>query len=100
MASESEAVKALNQFSDKLSGLKNVVGLGVVSLHEKLEDAADDMAVAVYVRKKLPKSELPKDQLIPRTLKFKINNRLIEVNTKVIEQGEAVLEQMPTKERL
>jgi hypothetical protein len=79
---------------------KNVVGMGVVRLDQaaQLSRGSTD-AVAVYVRKKEPEEKLSADDVIPRYLEIKDRGQVVQVPTKVIEQGEVSLES-PGMERL
>lgn len=94
MAVKSEKLceKALEQNEDRLSGLPNVVGLGIVSRQED-DPGADDLAVGVYVTKKVPRKQLARAERIPSRLRVTTRGggyRLVPV--RVIEQGEVVLE--------
>ena len=95
MAKRSEVEKALDQHEDALTRRRNVVGLGVVPA----EDSAKDLAVGVYVVKKLPEKQLAEADMIPKTLSVKIRGKTLRVPTRVIEQGEVKLErEAPGKE--
>ena len=99
MTNEKQAVAALNQYGDEIAALQNVVGIGVVRLSDdNTEDG--EMAVAVYVLKKLPREKLDEAQLIPRVLELNVKQKKILIKTKVIEQGEVELEQSMQPERL
>jgi hypothetical protein len=90
MASRSQVQKALQLHEESLSGRKNVVGLGIVPADE--EAGGKDLAVAVYVTKKLPLSKLKKDQVVPEMLAVPGKGRTVQVPTRVIEQGKVELE--------
>jgi hypothetical protein len=90
MASRSQAQKALQLHEQSLSGCKNVVGLGIVPADE--EAGSKDLAVAVYVTKKLPLSKLKKSQVVPQTLAVPGKGKTVQVPTRVIEQGKVELE--------
>ncbi|HEX5103000.1 MAG TPA: hypothetical protein VFV87_04275 [Pirellulaceae bacterium] len=90
MASRVQAQKALEIHEQKLSGCKNVVGLGIVPADE--ESGSKDLAVAVYVKKKLPLSKLAKDQVVPETLPVPGRGKVVQVPTRVIEQDKVELE--------
>jgi hypothetical protein len=92
MASRSQCRKALQLHETSLSGRKNVVGLGIVPLDEEANDK--QLAVAVYVAKKVPLEKLKRDQIVPETLAVPGRDGVIEVPTKVIEQGPVELEAM------
>lgn len=83
--------KALEQNEDRLGGLPNVVGLGIVSRHEDEPDA-DDLAVGVYVTKKVPRKELARADRIPTRLRVRTRGSYRMVPVRIIEQGEVVLE--------
>lgn len=100
MATEKEALDALNQYDDQISNMSNVVGLGVVQIHEESGLPENDMGVAVYVQKKLPEAQVAKDQLIPRVLELKGKGKKVKIRTKVIEQGVISLEDELSPERL
>lgn len=80
MATRRQTKRALDQHQDRLIQLDNVVGLGIVP-----DEESGEMRVAVYVSRKLPKSELSKDQIIPGELPLPGSRK--KVRTKVIEQG-------------
>ena len=94
MATEAQCVLALDEHEEALSRRKNVVGLGVVPLDEGKGDKGG-MAVAVYVVKKLPASGLAEKDVVPETLTVRKGKRVVEVPTRVIEQGKVVLEKLP-----
>lgn len=83
MASEAETKAILAQHEDALSGLPNVVGLGVVA------DRADaaKAAVAVYVSTKRPEAQLRPAEIVPRTLRSVLDGKAVEAPTQVIEVG-------------
>lgn len=89
--SEKLCERALEQNEDRLSGLPNVVGLGIVSRKEDEPDA-DDLAVAVYVSEKVPREDLSRAERIPTRLRVKSRGRYRMVPVRVIEQGEVSLE--------
>lgn len=90
MASRSQAQKALQLHEQSLSGCKNVVGLGIVPADE--ESGSKDLAVAVYVTRKLPLSKLKKNQVVPESLPVPGKGKTVQVPTRVIEQGKVELE--------
>ena len=90
MASRSQAQKALQLHEESLSGRKNVVGLGIVPADEA--SGSKDLAVAVYVTKKLPLSKLKKEQVVPESLAVPGKSGTVQVPTRVIEQGKVELE--------
>jgi hypothetical protein len=83
-----------------LGQYKNVVGMGVARLDQAAQSSRGSTdAVAVYVRKKEPEEKLSADDVIPRYLEVKDRGKVVQVPTKVIEQGEVSLES-PGMERL
>jgi hypothetical protein len=93
MATERQCVIALDEYEEELAARKNVVGLGVVPLAE--DDGARGaakMAVAVYVKKKLPLDRLAEKDVVPATLKVRQGKRIVRVPTRIIEQGTVVKE--------
>jgi hypothetical protein len=83
----------LDLHENELAKYKNFVGMGVVLLGEDSKQAkAAENVVAVYVRKKVPKDQLPPDELIPQYLEIKGRGKVLHVPVKVIEQGEVTLE--------
>ncbi|WP_206026450.1 hypothetical protein [Roseimicrobium sp. ORNL1] len=81
MATHAQAQRALKAFESQLSGLRNVVGLGIVA------DEPKQSAVAVYVKKKLPLKSLKAKDLVPPSLAVTIKGKSVPVPTKVIELG-------------
>ena len=61
---EETCERALDQHEAHLASRQNVVGLGIVRLDEA-DDSDGDLAVAVYVSRKLPLDELPPEEVIP-----------------------------------
>lgn len=99
MASESRARKALEEHEKKLITLPNVVGLGIVPL-DRREPRSRDLAVAVYVRQKVPESELAEGELIPPYLELSGRGRRVDrVPTRVIETGEIEFEKERSVEK-
>ena len=95
MAAQKQCEQALEQHEQRLILLKNVVGLGIVPLEERSDGArTSDLAVAVYVVKKLPLEELAPKEVIPPMLEVRRGKRVDKVRTRVIEQGEVVLESL------
>ena len=91
VTSERLCKKALEQNEDRLSRLPNVVGLGIVSRREDEPDAKQ-LAVGVYVTKKVPSKELRSADRIPTRLRVNTGGSYRLVPVRVIEQGEVVLE--------
>jgi len=71
---------ALEQYSDMLSALKNVVGVGIA--HGLI-----GQSVAVYVSKKMPLDKLSDEDVVPKFLEVVIGSQKIQVPTTVHEQG-------------
>lgn len=95
MAAQKQCEQALEQHEQRLILLKNVVGLGIVPFEERSDGArASDLAVAVYVVKKLPLEELAPREVIPTILEVCRGKRITRVRTRVIEQGEVTLESL------
>ena len=93
VASEALCKRALDQYEEDLARRNNVVGLGIVQVDDDSERSGrSDLAVAVYVKKKLPVKELAPEDLIPKELEVSSGKRVARVRTRVIEQGEVRLE--------
>lgn len=93
MATQAQVQKALDLFEGQLSGLKNVVGLGIVEAEDDTHrSAGKGLAVAVYVKKKLPEGKLPAKDRVPPVLALPVRGKMVEIPTRVIEQGEFSLE--------
>jgi hypothetical protein len=90
MAKPEHVKRALEIFSDELSRMKNVVGLGRVPS----ENSPGEWDLAVYVAKKIPEDLIKKADLIPKTLEVPGRGRPHEVTTQVIEQGVVELEKL------
>lgn len=93
MATQNLCEKALDLYEQDLTRRKNVVGLGIVSAKED-DPKNRDCAVAVYVRKKLPRDKLAAKDLVPEVLEVPGRNKTVKVATRVIEQGEVRLEKL------
>lgn len=94
MSTKRQCKRALDLHDERLSRCGNVVGLGVVS---REASQGREAAVAVYVRKKLPLSQLAADDVVPSVLEIPGRGHVVEVPTRVIEQGEASLEDPATE---
>jgi hypothetical protein len=90
VARESECLRALDKHEADLAKRKNVVGLGVVPRDG--DPKSEDLAVAVYVERKLPPDALAAKDLVPKFLKVNESDETIDVPTVVIEQGPVTLE--------
>jgi hypothetical protein len=86
MASRTLCKKALDRNEERLSALPNVVGLGID------ETGPGRNAVAVYVEKKLPPSQLGPDERVPKRLYVTSGGTRRAVPVRVIEQGPVSLE--------
>lgn len=89
MASKAHVLKAMEQFSSQLNQKQNVVGFGVVPMDGA---SGKDLALAVYVTKKMPASELKQDDCLPATIPLKVMSRIVDIPIRVIEQGVVNLE--------
>lgn len=93
MATQAQCQKALDLHEQALSNRRNVVGLGIVPVEDVTKHPGRlDLAVAVYVKKKLPKSRLAVQDIVPEELEVRGKSGVVKVPTKVIEQGEVRLE--------
>jgi hypothetical protein len=88
MATQSQVERALDLFEEELSKCKNVVGLGIVPVEDEPRASRRGLAVAVYVKKKVPASRLSEKDLVPETLSVPGRKGPVQVPTRVIEQGE------------
>jgi hypothetical protein len=91
MASRSQVQRALELFEEKLARYPNVTGIGVVPVADDSGDTAD-LAVAVYVSKKVRLEELADDDRIPPTLEIPGRDGSTTVPTRIIATGEFELE--------
>ena len=96
MATETQALRALDAHEETLGRCKNVVGMGVVPADEA---GGKQMAVGVYVKKKLPLDRLAEKDVVPTTLEVMVGNRVVTVPTRVIEQGTVKKEEVERLER-
>ena len=86
MSSEEQCARALELHEGKLSALANVQGLGIVAEEGETVDS-DNLAVAVYVEKKVSVEELAPEHRIPATLEIPDDDGFHQVSVRVIEQG-------------
>jgi hypothetical protein len=91
MATQAQCERALELFEDELSRRKNVVGLGIVPVEDGAAGGRG-MAVAVYVKKKVPANNLSEKDRVPETLRVPGREGPAHVPTRIIEQGEVHLE--------
>jgi len=100
MAKQAQAERALNRHEQMLSKLQNVVGLGIVPTEETEDQkGSQELAVAVYVSKKMPLGKLAADDHVPKSLTISGKSGDISVPVRVIEQGVVEKESLG-KERL
>jgi len=94
MATQQQCKRALDLLEGELSNRKNVVGLGIVDEEEGAtrRPRGKSLAVAVYVKKRLPLDQLAPEDVVPPVLKIPGRKGIIRVPTRVIEQGEVRLE--------
>ena len=93
MASRSRAKRALELHEEKLLAIPNVVGLGIVPASER-ERSSTSLAVGVYVKQKIPRSELAADEVIPAYLEVPGRGRRVnKVGIRVIETGQVEFEE-------
>ncbi len=88
MAMRAECQRVLARYQNLLSQRRNVVGLGIVSCNRVLRlTRPDELAVAVYVSRKIPLDQHSQDDVVPHVLLVRDGGPAIEVPVKVIEQG-------------
>jgi len=94
MATQQQCKRALDLLEGRLSRLQNVVGLGIVEEKDSpvRQRGAKRLAVAVYVRKKVPLEQLRPEDVVPPVLEIAGRKGTVKVPTRVIEQGEVTLE--------
>ncbi len=101
MATRSQVNRALEHFQLDLNQLKNVVGLGIVPVSEGGEKASSkNLAVAVYVTKKVPLKNLAEKDRIPESLSITGKGGELSIPVRVIEQGVVQKETLAQAERL
>lgn len=86
MATTAQAKRALETFEADLAARKNVVGLGIVPVSET-ENSNGAMAVAVYVKRKVPLAKLKASDVVPKELLLDGRTRKVAVPTRVIDAG-------------
>ena len=93
MATRSQCKRALDVFEDRLSSLKNVVGLGIVPAQDAPSPTGkQDLSLGVYVTKKLPVDQLSPAHVVPPILMLRSRGKDIPVKTRIIEIGAVSLE--------
>lgn len=91
MASRSHVERAIEQYQEELGRYPNVTGIGVVPVSDDSEGPTD-LAVAVYVTKKVPRDQLRAGERIPPSLEITSRDGSRSVPTRVIATGEFALE--------
>lgn len=91
MASRSHVERAIEKYQEELARYPNVTGIGVVPVTDDSEGPTD-LAVAVYVTKKVPRDQLKAGERIPRSLEITSRDGSRNVPTRVIATGEFVIE--------
>ena len=88
MATRAECQQALAAYENDLARRRNVVGLGVVSCSPAMRAGCpDELAVAVYVSRKVPADQLNQEDVLPCILRVRHRGQEVEVPVRVIEQG-------------
>lgn len=90
MAKSEHVKKALDLYSDQLTRMKNVVGVGRVPS----ETQKGEWDLAVYVAEKVPEDRLAAKDKVPKTLEIPGRGQKHAVKTQVIEQGVVELERL------
>lgn len=91
MATRNHVRRAIELYQEQLAGYPNVTGIGVVPLKDHPEGPAD-LAVAVYVTRKVPSDELEPEERIPSMLEIPSRDGSRSVPTRVIATGDFELE--------
>ena len=81
--------RIVDECADQLASLPNVVGIGITSADDT--DLAGEPAIAVYVRRKLPETQLEPGEIVPKTIEATVDDEHVAVPTRVIEIGELTL---------
>ncbi|MGH6671535.1 MAG: hypothetical protein ACRECV_06105 [Xanthobacteraceae bacterium] len=84
MASEGQTKRILDEHTDALAKLPNVVGLGI----QHAENDPHSPVVAVYVSTKVPEAKLKPSEVVPPSLSSLISGERVEAPTRVIEVGD------------
>ncbi|MET0697218.1 MAG: hypothetical protein ABWZ58_07300 [Acidimicrobiia bacterium] len=92
MASRNHVQRAIELYEEELARYPNVTGIGVVPVTDGI-DSPVDLAVAVYVTRKVPRDELKAGDRIPRSLEIPSRDGAQNVPTRVIATGEFALEE-------
>ena len=91
MASRNHVQRAIELYEEELARYPNVTGIGVVPVTDEIEGPAD-LAVAVYVTRKVPRDQLKADERIPPLLEIPSRDGSQNVPTRVIATGEFTFE--------
>jgi hypothetical protein len=84
MVTNKQAMAALDAYTDSLTQLQNVIGVGIIQLGT---NRSSDQAIGVYVEKKVPIEELDQSDMVPEVLVIEVDDQSVEIPTRVIEQG-------------
>jgi hypothetical protein len=87
MASRSHVERAIELYQEELARYPNVTGIGVVQVTDD-SYGPTDLAVAVYVTKKVPRDQLKAGERIPPSLQITSRDGSRNVPTRVIATGE------------
>jgi hypothetical protein len=87
MATRNHVQRAIELYQEQLARYPNVTGIGVIPLKDD-SDGPADLAVAVYVTRKVPRDELKPDERIPSQLEIPMRDGSRSVPTRVIATGE------------
>jgi hypothetical protein len=93
MSSRSHVQRAIELYEEELARYPNVTGIGVVPVTDDSEGPTD-LAVAVYVTRKVPRDQLKADERIPPSLEIPSRDGSQKVPTRVIATGEFTLEDL------
>lgn len=87
MDAEQRCRLALEFNQDRLARLPNVVGLGITEDTRDSSGKGPSYAVAVYVSRKVPESELLGHEVVPRDIPVTAATAGVSVRTRIIESG-------------
>ena len=91
MASRDHVRRAIEIYEEELARYPNVTGIGVVPVTDHTEGPAD-LAVAVYVTRKVPRDQLKVGERIPPLLEIPSRQGSQSVPTRIIATGEFTIE--------
>lgn len=83
MASEGQIKRILDEHADALTKLPNVIGVGI----GQADNDPQSPVVAVYVRVKVPETQLKPSEIVPRTLSSIVSGERVEAPTRVVAVG-------------